>query len=138
MMPPAIVGTFTDCGVEFAPIVACDLIVPVVKIAQDRAHAPPRAGVANLWEKRERFLDAGMRFLFRWPIGKLRETRAGGTARRIKIAHHHVIEQDVMESACAEPSTDQMRVDIEHRERGKGGFHEGSLGFRVSRFELEV
>ena len=50
-----------------------------------------------------------------WPRWILGEARAVRTACHVKIAHHHVVEQHVMQSTSAEPPADEMDMDIEAR-----------------------
>ena len=52
------------------------------------------------------------------PVGELREARAARTTRRVKIAHDHVIEQNVVQSLRGEFRPAQMRVDIQNRHFG--------------------
>jgi hypothetical protein len=70
----------------------------------------------------QRSLNAGMSLRRIRPVRELRESRAARTTRRIQIAHDHVIQQHIMQSARAQPPTDQMRVDIQARDFGQGGF----------------
>src|SRR6185369_2513612 len=123
MMPGPVVRAFPNEGVEFTPIVPGNILLPTIEIAQNGAHSPPGTGIPNLGKEWQRFLDAGVGFLFGGPIGKLRQPGSGRTPCRKKIAHHHVVKQYVMQTARTEPPADQMRVNVEHWDFGEGSFH---------------
>src|SRR5947209_6018491 len=57
MMPCAIISSLANETIQLPPILLRDLFFPVVKVAQDRSHAPPRAGVANVRQVWKRFLN---------------------------------------------------------------------------------
>src|SRR5206468_1221042 len=65
----------------------------------------------------QRFLDARLRFGRGGPRRKLREPRPRRTPGGVKVADYHVIEQHVVQTARAESSAHQVRMDVQNGER---------------------
>ena len=53
------------------------------------------------------------------PGGELRQARAVRAAGGVKVADHHVVEQNVVQPARAEFAADQMGVHVQHRHFGQ-------------------
>src|SRR5258708_11232452 len=114
MMEGTVVGAFDDGRVEPLPVLARDWLVPVIQVSKDNSDRPGRTGVSHVTQKGQCFLDARPRFLPRWPLRILRQSRSGRTACGIEIADDHVIKKNVVKSPRAQPPTDQVRMNVEH------------------------
>jgi len=117
-----VVGAFPDQIVEPLPVLWCDRFAPTVEIAHNNADAPPTARVLDEPQVGQRLPDALVSLLLGGPIGKLGEPRAAGATGRVKVAHHHVIEQDIVQAARTQARAAKVRVDIQDRQFGQSLF----------------
>ena len=122
VMPPSVIGAGPDTIVEPLPIGSGDGFRPLVEVRKNQAEHPHRAGVLDVWEERQRLLDAVMGFGMGWPIRIFGEALALGAARGIEVGHQHMIKEQIMKSAGAQFAVHQVRMDIDDGELGQRGF----------------
>src|SRR5208282_5306712 len=94
-----------------------DGLIPVVEIPQDDAHPPPPARVLNKPKVRQGFLDPLVSLLLTRPIGELRQPRPARATCPVKVAHDHVVQEYIMQSARSQFRTAEMRVNIQDGDR---------------------
>src|SRR6266404_2978139 len=129
MMPGAVIGALANERIESAPGARGDRFAPSVEVRQNPANAPKRTGVLDRQEEGQGFFDALSGLGLTRPAWILGQTRAARASRGVKVRDHHVVEQDVVQAARAEATTNQVRMDVQYRDLAQCFFNE--FGCRV-------